>query len=316
MGKLNLFIHLNAYRDSNPTNNPSLNNFRWERAVQGVSTEKAQSQEISLAPAESRVLFDGSRGLLHDNTTQYSLLLKPGTSNTYILENVAGTATRFRTVRITGADATTGISVTKSGAVLTFTSVAGTSLALIAGGVLVGDEVRIGDAFAAANRGKFKVLARTATSLSLENADGVAEGPIVLGLTFAEQIRAYSAAGVQIGDKIRISGGFSPFTQDTYEITDVRDDLVEFYSTRSLPQESNVTTQAFVIYFAAKKMIYIEVDKKTSVIVNGVSEADIQPYVEQDGIRPGMYLKAALVWSLSVTNSGQDMSNVFMAVAE
>lgn len=316
MGKLNLFIHLNAYRDSNPTNNPSLNNFRWERAVQGVSTEKSQSQEISLAPGESRSLFSGLRSLSQDGTTVYSLFLKSGTPNTYVLEHVSGTAPAFRASRTEGADATTAITVTKSGPVMTFASTAGTPLNLVAGGVVVGDEVRIGDAFNAANRGKFKILSLTATSFSVENASGVAEGPIVLGLTFSEQLMIYSAAGVQVGDKIKISGGFSPVTQDTYEVTDVRDDLVEFYSTSALPAESNITTNAIVIYYAAKKMIYLEVDQKTGVIVNGVSEADILPFVEQDGVKPGMYLKAALVWSLTVSNLSTDMSNVFMAVAE
>jgi hypothetical protein len=314
--KLNLFIHLNAYRDSNPSNNPSLSHAKWTRDMQGISAGKASSQDFCLAPGESKTVFNGSRSLTQDGTAVYSLTLKAGTTSTYLLKNTSGTAPIFRTARATSADATTQATVTKSGTVITIASTGGTAFSFIAGSVIAGDEVIIGDQFAQANRGKFKILNRTATSISFENNSGSAEGPITLGATFADQVRIYSANGVQKEDKLKISGGFSPSSQDTYEITDVQDNLIEFYSTKSLPQETGITTDSFVIYSSAKKFLYLEADQKTSITLNGTIEAPVEPFVETDGIKPGIMMRCATVWSLTVSNSGTSIASLYVASVE
>lgn len=313
MAKLNMNIYLNCYEDEASSNNPSLNNFRWFRQLSGLAADRPVSLSFTLAPGESRTLFDGTRSLLQDNTTQYQLLLKSG--NTYVLKHVGGTAPQFRTARMIGSDATTQVTVNSNNGVLTFASTGGTLFSLIAGGVIVGDEVFLGSQFAAGNRGRFKVIATTATSFTVENSSGVAEGPVTLGADFADQIRVYSTSGVQVGDTLRIFGGFSAASQSAYDVTAVQDDLVEFFSAKALPLEVIVTDQV-AAYSAAKVVVYLETSKPLDVQTNGSESNKLSPIIRETSIVPGQLLRSDIIWSMSVENNGIEPANVFFASVE
>jgi len=313
MAKLNMNIYLNCYEDEASSNNPSLNNFRWFRQLSGLAADRPISLSFTLAPGESRTLFDGTRSLLQDNTTQYQLLLKSG--NTYVLKHVGGTAPQFRTARMIGSDATTQVTVTSNNSILTFASTGGTLLSLIAGGVIVGDEVLIGSQFAAGNRGRFKVIAITATSFTVENPSGVTESPVILGADFVNQIRIYSASGVQVGDTLRIFGGFSIASQAAYEVTAVQDNLIEFFSSKSLPLET-VTTNEIAIYSAAKVIVYLETSKPLEVLTNGLDSVKLSPLIRETVAVPGQLLRSDIIWSMSVENNGIESTNVFFAAVE
>ena len=315
MAKLNFILSLNSYLDTNSSNNPNLNVIKWTRDFQGLVVDKPQSLQFCLAPGETRTVFSGTRTLTQDITTQYQLSLKAGTSSTYILENVGGTAPGFRASRASGADATTQVTVTQNGEVSTYTSSSGTLFSLISGGVVVGDKVNIGSLFSAGNQGTFTVIARNATTLSVQNNNGVAEGPITLGVDFADQVRLYSSSGVQSGDTVRIFGGFSPATQGSYEVTFAQDNLVEFYSTSSLPSEI-ITTDSLNIYSQAVRMIYIESDRKVSVQTNGAAQGEIDPIISGTESKPGMLLKCETAWSLVLTNISLETANIYFASVE
>jgi len=314
MGKLNILAHLNAYKDSNPSNNPSLNSFKWTREIQGVSANKPQSIEFCLAPGESKTLFSGQRILTSDITTTLDLALKAGTTNTYQLKHSGGTAPAFRTLRIIGSDATTQVTVTISGSLVIFQATGGTIYSMTS--VVVGDEVSIGSAFNSANRGRFKVLAKTSDSFTIENTSGVAEGPITLGASFVDEVRIYSAAGVQVGDKIKLSAGFSSLSQATYEVTGVQDNLVEFFSAGILPAELGLINPSVTIYSAAKSFFYLETDKPVDVEVNGITESKLEPFIDGNNSLPGILMKRSTAWSLIITNNGTDMANLFFASVE
>jgi len=311
-----VLFHLNAYRDQNASNAPNLNNLKWSREIQGIDSARPLSDETEVASGETRIIFDGSRTLAHDGTTQYSLTLKPSSANTYILAHVGGTAPLFREQRTTGADNTTEVTVTKNGNVLTFASTGGTALSLLAGGVVVGDYARIGSLFASANQGEFKVLALTATSFQVENELGAAEGPITLGGGFAAQINIYSAAGVQKGDKLKISGGFSPVSRKVFEITAVTASYIEFYSADVLPEENPITTNALSIYTNAKKFLYLESDQPVQLTINGAAGDEIEPLTA--GAKPsvGFLVRTSAVWSLAVTNNGSSAAKLYLATVE
>lgn len=316
MAKLNFLVFLNSYSDPQSSNNPSLSNFKWDRESNGLSASNPQSLAFSLAPGESRVLFNGTRTLAQDNTTQYSLALKPLTSNTYVLSAVGGALPNFRAPRAPGADATTQITVTQNGPLFTFASTSGTPLNLISGGVVVGDYVRLGNLFNQANQGEQKIISLTATSFTVSNELGNAEGPITLGAGYASQLQIYSAAGVQIGDTIILSGGFSPVSQGSYKVTSVAANYLEFYSTDILPAEGPITTQAIAIYLAAKKLVYLEADKHVSMILNGVSGNEIEPFIEGQNVQPGIFMRSSTVYSLSVVNNSSDVASLFLASVE
>lgn len=313
MSKLNLLTHISIYEDLNPTNNPTMNNVKWTLDEQGVDLAEPESKSIKLQAGQSLSLFSGLVGISDDGTTTYDISLKAGTSNTYTIKHNSGTAPAFRTSKSTGADATTEITVTKNGPLLTFTSTGGTALAL--GSVTVGDETRIGEGFNVANQGKYKILAVTATSFQVENEGGEAEGPIVLGASFAEVIQIFSADGVQIGEKVSLESGFSSVTLDTYEITDVNPNYIEIYSIKSLPSEVGINTQ-LKIYNNSKQFIYIETDKKLSLTIDTVAVGEISQLRAGTSLKKGLFLKSGEMYQASVVNESSEEASIFYVTAE
>lgn len=400
MSKLSFSVYLNAYSDSNPSNNPSLSNFKWNREISCLPVANPDAHAFSLAPGETKSLFSGIRTLAQDNTTEYSIALKSLTTNTYVLSNSGGTAPNFRTPRSTGADATTQVSVAQNGPLLTFSSVsvavaafftgqivgmttdvtitastagaAGNSIALpadgtstvsvliatwntnnpsnqvalttgdgsqiptsgtidLAGGknagtafnlsgAQVGDTAFIAGPFNPSNQGFFKILSLTATSLTVENELGVPEGPLTLGSSFASDIEIYSAAGVQVGDTLQISGGFSIVSQASYPITAVYANSVEFYANNVIPVEGPILTEAIAIYSSAKQLVYFEADQNVAVSINGSAAGVVQPFVLNQNspfsVKPGVFMLKSVMYSMSVTNNSTNTANCFLASAE
>jgi hypothetical protein len=195
-----------------------------------------------------------------------------------------------------------------------FSSTGGTAFNFAA--IQVGDMVRIGDLFNQLSRGEYKVIAKTATSFTVENPSAAAEGPITLGVDFAEQIQIYSAAGVQAGDTLVISGGFSVATQGSYKITSVAANFIEFYSTDALPIESDIQTQAIAVYSSAKSLVYIECDQKATITINGDQTMKMEPIVINDSVQPGVFMVHATVYSLDIQSNSLDSANVFLATVE
>lgn len=181
--------------------------------------------------------------------------------------------------------------------------------------VVVGDLVRIGDQFNTLNQGEYKVISKGTGSFTVENYTGVNEGPIILGSTFADQIRIYSAAGVQRGDTLVINQGFSPVTFGSYKITDVTDNYVEFYSTDVLPQETGISSE-LNIYSQAKNLIYLEANQKCSVTVNGTVVANMEPFIINDSVQPGVFMLKSTVYSFAVQNNSLDPASCFVATVE
>lgn len=291
-----------------------MSNFKWVRSINGISSTEPISESITLAPGESKTLFNGTRTISHDNTTVYDLTLKPLSSNTYLLEYVSGTLPNFRTPRNIATDATSQVTVTKNGPLTIFTATGGTLFSTTA--IQVGDYVRIGSLFNSLSQGEYKILAKTSTSFTVENSGSVAEGPITLGVGFADQIQVYSAAGVQINDTLIISGGFSLVTQGSYKITSVGAQFIEFYSTAVLPQETGIQTDSFNIYDSAKNFIYLETDQKLSLTLNGSLISNIEPFIIGSAKQPGLFMLKSTIYSASITNQSTESANVFCASIE
>jgi hypothetical protein len=396
MPTFNLLFYLNAYSDRNPSNSPNMQNFKWSRPVNGLAIETAETEDIALAPGENQTVFSKSRTLDQDGTTLYSITLKPGTTNTYVLSWTGGTAPDFRIPRALGDDASTQVNVTQNGPVTTFSAPAlfasftgqiagmttnvtitanyvgsignsvvlsfdgiktvaleiadwnaanplntvtlttgnGTQIPSAAGvidlaggatpfnlaGVQVGDSVTIGSLFNILNQSSqmcaansFQIIAVTATSFSVRNSQGVAEGPITLGAGFATQIEIFGAVGVQVGDTLNISAGFSQATWGNYPITAVYAESLEFFSASPIPLENNIMTQ-IAIYESAFSFIYLEADQPVSLIVNGVAAGTVRPFVNGSSTVPGIFVRTDTIFSLSVVNTGLSTANVFMAL--
>jgi hypothetical protein len=395
MGTLKTLIFLNGYEDSCPSNQPQKQNFRWTREISNASITNALSETFQVAPAATQVLFNGVRTLTQDNTTAYSLALAPFQSSIYQLTWVGGTAPAFRTLRSIGADATTQVTTSVNGPILTYSApgtyasftglvsglttsvtitantlgVTGNSVALtgdgtssvnllisnwntanpsnmitlttgdgtqipslsaviqLAGGstafnlssVQPGDDVLIGSDFNALNQGAtgiWQIISVTPTSFSVVNPSGYVEGPITLGSGYANQVRIFSAAGVQIDDTLAITGGFSPVSQNAYKITLVTDYYIQFSYTGNLPAEGPITTEV-AIYSMAKTMVYMEVDQNTQLIINGGTPGPtITPLVSNGYVNPGLFLLNATVYSLAVYNPSINVANITLLSTE
>jgi hypothetical protein len=311
MRTFNLLFFLNAYSDQNPSNAPSMSNFKWARDINGLQINNAESDSLSLAPGESQSLFNKVRSTSQDGTTQYSIALKPLSTNTYVLSWTGGTAPAFRADRAIGSDATTQVTVTQNGPVSTYASTAGTPFNFAS--ISDGDSVKIGNLFNILNQGVWQVISHTATSISVINDQGVSEGPITLGTGFASQVDVFSAAGVQIGDTLNISSGFSPASFGNYAITQVYSNSLEFFFAGVLPQESNIMTQV-AIYEAALSFIYLEADQPCSLIINGVAAGTVRPFVSDSSTLPGVFVRTDTIYSLSIQNNSINPANVWMAL--
>jgi hypothetical protein len=401
MSKFGFSVYLNAYEDAIPSNNPGMNNFKWNRSLTGQIVDNPVSVATSLSPMETRSFFSGIRTLAQDGTTVYSLTLLPLSTNTYVLSAVGGTLPNFRIPRSIGVDATTKATLSLNGPVMTLSApsssastanfvgtIAGmttpvTITALTAGAVgnvtipadgtstinqlivnfnnssppsqvvlqagddtqiptlgasfiltggadavtgittssiVIGDYVQLGSNFNILNQGNWQIISKTSNSVSFVNEGGANEGPITLGSGFASQLNVFSADGVQIGDTLVISGGFSPVTQGAYKVTQVAANSLQFYMTGPLPLESNIMTEAISIYSRAKSFIYLEAASEVNVIINGTETINVKPFIVPGILaattQPGVLMLNSIIYSLSIQNVGSASNDVFFAAVE
>jgi hypothetical protein len=317
MGVFKSLVFLQAYEDSCTSNSPKQSNFKWTREVSNFNISSALSETFQVAAGQTQSLFSGTRILSQDNTTAYSLALAPFQTSIYQLTYNSGTSPVFRTLRVIGTDATSQVTTSLNGPILTYTFTGGTLPDLSS--VQVGDNVLIGSAFNAQNQGTtgiWQIVSVTSSSFSVVNSTGIIEGPITLGGGFANQIRIFSAAGVQIGDTLAITGGFSPVSRNAYQITLVTDYYLQFSYAGSLPSEGPITTEVSV-YSMAKTLVYLESDQSIELLLNGANSGPIViPTISNGSIFPGMFLLNSNIYSLSVVNNSINQANITLLSTE
>jgi hypothetical protein len=322
MGVLKSLVFLQAY-DVNSgscpssSNAPKQSNFRWTRELTNESISSALSETFQIAPGQTQSLFSGVRTLSQDNTTNYSIALAPLQTNIYQLTYNSGTAPAFRTLRVIGTDATSQVTTSINGPILTYTFTGGTLPSLAS--VQPGDDVLIGSNFNLQNQGLtgiWQIISVTSNSFSVVNPTGIVEGPITLGSGFANQVRIFSAAGVQIGDTLAITGGFSPVSRNSYQVTLVTDYWLQFSYAGSLPSEGPINTEV-TVYTMNKTMVYLESDQPVELLLNGAVSGPIVVPVVSNGVPfPGMFLLNSNIYSLSVINNSINQANITLLSAE
>jgi hypothetical protein len=307
---------LNSYADAQSTNNPARNYLRWTREVNNINaSDDPESRGVYLQPGETKTLHSGLYTLGQDGTTHYSLSTTPGVASNYTLLSTSGTSPAFRTIRpLTSLDNTSSVTIAQNAEVSVLMVSAGPSQSF--SGIQAGDQIRLGPAFNTLNQGVFTVVAAGPTSVTYLNITGLSE-TVALGTTLSANLRAYSAAGVQLGDSLVIAGGFLSPSWGTYEITDVTDNSIAFSCAANLPIESNIQTNQIFAYTAAKSLIYVESNKKVSLAINASGQANIEPFVDSAGaVTPGILLNKATIYSLTITNTDVDTATVYFASVE
>lgn len=306
--------HLIYGDDEVATANPKRVYVDWTRSVNNVAVDRPDSRSYVVDPGGVLTIFSGTRATSIDGTSQFALTLNPVKTDVYRLTGTAGTAPAFRTDRALNLNGLVVTVAVNNNATATFTLDPMASPDFAA--VQVGDQLFVpgastGDSaspFNPVNCGFWVVIAKTAKKLTLvrpvsQAFSAVAEAPT---LTASVQLQAFSAAGVQIGDSLEVSAGFSTVTQKTFVVSAVTASRVEFTSTESLPLESGVipTASGLTFYTDAKRFVRVEVDQDAVVRLNGDSGNTnrLAPRVVGTADQMGFFEKWGPTWQLTVVN--------------
>lgn len=293
MSTLNIHQNLVIFDDTNiATNQPKLQYVSWTTDFTGIQVEEPASKQYFLQPAETLTVFSGIRTLLVDGTTAFDLTLNPAQSGVYRLTNSAGTAPGFRTARavsISGESVTVTINNNATAEFALSAVAVPTFAAVQVGDTLFIPDTTTGDSaspFNTLNVGFWTVLAVTNSGaganrklickrLNGEAFEGVAE---VVSVTANSQFKVFSSSGVQPGDTLKLSAGFSTVTQKTYSLQTVTSDWVEFTSAEPLPLETGIipTAAGLIIYSDAKSLVRVEVDQESVLRLNSDSTDNLR----------------------------------------
>jgi len=310
---LNFTAKIVAFGDAQVSSNPRLRFLDWTRDVSGVAVTDPKIEAHRIEPGQALSIFTGVRPTTIDGTTAFGLaLLAVENASTYRITHTGGANPGLRT----------GRSIAASGVALTFTVNANATMTLSAasaifGSVVIGDHVFIphtttGDAanvISVLNAGYWTVLGVTSSQVITlvrptgQGFEGIGE---VVSPVSNSQLRIYSAAGVQIGDRLDISAGFSTPAWQIFEVTAVTDLFIEFVSTTPLATETAIVPGAagMSFYTEAKSLLYIEASQEVVPRVNG-DTGNFQrttPFDPSDSTKPGFYARHGPTWSLVIFN--------------
>lgn len=326
MPTLNLYSLTQAVADIPASESPQLRYVDWNRKIQGISVSNPSSLPAVIQPGEERIVFDGTRSTSIDGTTTFNVTLSTLAPDVYRVAFASGTDPVFRTAR---AVSTAGISLAlavQSNGILTVTAASSTPFSA----VVTGDEVMIsglmtGDAsspFSVINQGRWVVLGASSTVLQLTRPAGQVFQGISETIVPASdsQLFAYSQLGVQIGDKVDLSTGFSAPTQDTYTVSAVTSKYIEFGSTLPLPGQTGVvpTAAGMKFYTGGKRWCRIEVDQRAVIKINGdtTDHLRLTPWVAGDPTQVAEYCHAGPIWSLHILNRSSLVLNATVITVE
>lgn len=315
-----------AYDDLAINSNPTRTPINWSKTITKIPVDNPSTIKHTIAALDSKTLFDGTRSTSIDGTTAFSLALNSQDPTVYRFTNTAGTAPAFRTDR----------GLTLSGIVLTLTALNNLSLTILAGSgtpfsaVQVGDIVFIpgistGDGagpFDELNVGFWTVIAKTSTQLTVTRATNTVFSGISESVTPSSntQLIAFSAAGVQVGDMVDISSGFSVSNQGTFEILSVTPSWIEVFSTLPLGGETGIipTASGMKFYSSAKQFLHIDADQNCVIQLNG-DTGDynrLSPFIPGDSNNSAFLTKVGPTWKCIVVNKSATILNITELSAE
>lgn len=324
MDILNVIMQLLTYKDSAVTDNPMKRGFDWTRKLNSIKVSNPTSDSKIIAPGETLELFNGTKSTALGGASVLSLTLLSASEARYRMTVTSGPS-GFRTERSVSGISAVNVTINNSAvAVFDFTAATLT-------GVVPGDIMRIkGSAmydagpyvFNPLNSGLWKVLAVAGTQVQAVRPTGqdfgAAAENIVSGA--ATDVRFYSAAGIQVGEKISISGTFSSPTHRSYTLLDVSPNSVDFSSANPLPLESGLAyaSGSLAFYTNSKRLVYIEVDQDAAVRFNEdtTDNNKVSPVMPGDECAPGFMGKWGDSYKVSVSNKSVNPLTVRYFLAE
>lgn len=261
---------------------------------------------FTVAPNSSYTIFDHSESTNLNNTAVFSIT---ATGSVYQIAQTSGTNAGFRTLRGINLGSDSAISITiNNSSLVTYQVVAGTSItttSVVAGDILYIDS---NSPFAAGNKGSFSIISSTTNSVSIQNSNAVAQSSVTLGASYASQFKIFSAAGVQTGDSLKLSAGFSPATFGTYTVQNVTDNTVYFNSANPLPLETNIApgVSGMVFYSDPPFYAYGTGNQSAALLFDGETQGSaVQPITQGATLINWFYLKSGTNYRLVIQNTSQ-----------
>lgn len=312
----NLDIHSThlVYGDNPPNNNPQKRYLDWSRHIVSVPVQNPDIREYELLPGEVKTLFSGSRTTSIDSTTTFDIVLNPIKPNVYRIQYVSGTQPDFRLPRVLnliGQQLT--FAINNNATMVVSLPLASTSsfIPIQVGDIVFIPGVSTGDSsspFNPNNCGFWVVLSRTNLKLTLARSVGE---PFVgasetVTVTSANQFQAFSSSGVQVGDTLEISFGFSTITQRSFVVSQVTPVWIEFFSAEPLPLETSIqpNTSGMTFYNESKRFVRLEVNQESVVRLNNDTSNSVRiaPRLPGDPEGFGYFEKWGPCWALVVVN--------------
>lgn len=326
MSALTLIYQALAFDDDETTSNPTQSPINWGKTFKNLVFDHPSTQEQPIDPMGTVTLFNSVRSTSIDGTTQFSIALSALDSSRYRVTYTSGTAPAFRTNRALVISAVALALVVNPNQSVTVTAGVGTPF----GAVQVGDTVFIpgvstGDSaspFNPLNEGYWTVLSASTTILVISRLAGTVFAGFTETVTTGSnaKFQAFSTAGVQVGDTVQISAGFSAPAQHSYDVVAVNPTWFEFESTAPLGAQSGVIPGAAGLSFftLAKRFIAVESDQEVVLRFNG-DTGDfnrLEPIVPGDRNFPGLLIKFGPVWRLDIVNKSSAVARAVVLSAE
>lgn len=326
MSTLTVNVKAVAYGDPQQSNNPLRKHFDWTRGL-SISVQNPKSdREENVLPGASHSFFDGTRVTTLAGDTAFTISQSTTESTRYRFTHVAGTNPGLRTNRNLALAGQT-LTVTSNSDETVTLSVGGASwLTTAAGDTVFFPGISTGDSAGAVNvlnEGEWVVIAViSATIIQCARPSGTVfqASSEVVPITSNSQVRAFSASGVQKGDKVSITAAFAAVTQKTFAIDRVTELWFEVVSTTAIPIETAKTPGAagMVFYTNAKRFLRIETTQEIVVRLNGSTDDSVRVSPVEPGSveQTGWFEKWGPVWSLTVINKSSQNAVVDTFSAE
>ena len=319
-----------AYGDATVSNNPDRIFFSWRRAQQALPVNNPESRTYVLTAGETRVLWSGVRGVFISADTEFTaeLLITSDPLSTgfrHRLTHTGGTAPAFRPARTLTLNTKTVVVTINDNPTVTMTTVAGDWSDCEVGDTLFIPSLNSGDSaspFNDLNCGYWTVYGVTTGGAGVVLArSGVFEALAEsVAITANAQVQVFGAVGLQVGDTVDISAGFSQAFLRSWKVIAVNPSWFEILSTDALPvtEEAVPGLTGMSFFSSSKRFLRLEGDQEAGVLLNGdtVDHLRLSPWRAGDQAWAGECTQVGTIWAVSVHNRAAVSLNLTCVTAE
>jgi hypothetical protein len=315
---LNIINQLLCYGDPTVTDNPHMRAIDHRRRMESLPVKNPYQNNLVLKPGQSFKIFENSLTVGLDSTSVLDLTLASPSDSIYKLKIDSGSGT-FKTQKsVTGLSS---CNVTINNNALAVFDYSGADLS----NVEVGDIMRISGlktystlpsfAFNPLNSGNWTVIGVSGTKISaIRKVTSQFEGVTEFVADSSLDVIFYSDDLLSEGNKLSISGSFSPASFSVYEIKDVTPTELFIMSSMPIPEETSVSylSDSMVFYTGTKKLIYIEADQECVIrFDNGMDNSNkVSPVKAGDKTLPGYLHKWGNTYSCEIINKSITNCNI------